>query len=189
MASLPPGRLVPCAVRCHRQRTTGCEAPLWARLPQRSLRHLNPWRIQLRAGPPRSWTHQRSADCGDDPGMREAPRRSRLPRRSRRRPKPGRLRLRGGGPLREPRAPVARASCPEPREIQPRSGLEGRFRRPWSFRDRASLGHGLEAPCHVGDIVLASGGWWRAACMGDSEQWSAGRAQGHTPGRGRAKAA
>ena len=68
---------------------------------------------------------------------------------------------------------VARASSPELSEIWSRSVHEKRVRRPWSFRDPASLGHGLEAPCHVGDIVLANWGLWGMACM--VSQRSAGR--------------
>ncbi len=76
------------------------------------------------------------------------------------------IRVAGCGPV----PPVARASSPEPSEVCSRPGHEERFVQPWSFRDPASHGHGLEAPCHVGDILLASSGLWVTACMGVSEQ-------------------
>ena len=65
---------------------------------------------------------------------------------------------------------MARASSPEPSEIWSRPGHEERFLQPWSFRDPASHRHGLEAPCHAGDILLEGKSLWRMACLGVSEQ-------------------
>ena len=78
---------------------------------------------------------------------------------------------------------MARASCPEPSGVWSLTVHGQCFRRLWSIRDPASLGHGLEAPCHVREILLASSGLRRTACDGVSE-WRRSSARDPMTGSG-----